>query len=184
MSSGQCYAEGLSYEQCASKKRAIITFEEPKVTNTMKTASEILQSHCHVFDLNNYDDQHPMPKSIQKCMKDAVRAMEEYANQSRWISVKDRLPEENVSVLVFIPGEDDHITTGMFDVSQKWVLLDEYRVPNEQVTYWHEMIEMPIDRSFVRSEKRSEDEDTMSFKIRELQKRNLELEHEIINLKS
>lgn len=45
-------------------------------------------------------------------------------------------PEYNVGVLVFIPGEDNHITSGMWDISKKWVLLDEYRTPECEVTHW------------------------------------------------
>lgn len=53
-----------------------------------------------------------------------------------WISVKDRLPDVNMGVLVFIPDEDNHITSGMWDVGKEWVLLDEYRVPECEVTHW------------------------------------------------
>ena len=62
---------------------------------------------------------------------------------SNWISVEERLPEKNMGVLVFIPMEDNHITSGMYDISEKWVLLDEYRVVGEgegmsecKVTHW------------------------------------------------
>lgn len=48
----------------------------------------------------------------------------------------DIKPEHNVGVLVFIPGEDNHITSGMWDISNEWVLLDEYRTPEEEVTHW------------------------------------------------
>lgn len=62
----------------------------------------------------------------------------EQDNQA-WIKSSDRLPTYNKGVLVFIPEEDNHITAGMYDVSNKWVLLDEYRQPQSQVTYWREM---------------------------------------------
>jgi hypothetical protein len=65
-----------------------------------------------------------------------------------WISVSDRMPETNSRVLVFIPEEDHHITTGMWDVSRKWVLLDEYRIPQSEVTYWMPMIMGPLDTSY------------------------------------
>ena len=55
--------------------------------------------------------------------------------EAKWISVKDQMPKTNKGVLVYIPVEDDHITSGMFDVSGTWVLLDEYR-PTENVTHW------------------------------------------------
>ena len=34
-------------------------------------------------------------------MQKVLEAMEEYANQSKWISVKDRLPESQINVIVF-----------------------------------------------------------------------------------
>jgi hypothetical protein len=92
-----------------------------------------------------------------------------------WISTKKRLPDYNVSVLVFIPEEDDHCTTGMYDVSEKWVLLDEYRIPKSDVTYWREMVDLPKDRTYTPSAHRPEEDDTMSAQIRTLQKENHEL---------
>lgn len=65
-----------------------------------------------------------------------------------WKKASEILPVENVSVFVFIPEEDNHVTTGMWDKSKKWVLLDDYRVPTAQVTYWHPMIELPMDREY------------------------------------
>src|SRR4051812_16476752 len=52
-----------------------------------------------------------------------------------WVKA-DTKPEHNAGVLVFIPGEDNHITSGMWDISNEWVLLDEYRTPEEEVTHW------------------------------------------------
>lgn len=57
-----------------------------------------------------------------------------------WHSVKEfGYPPKNKGVLVFIPEEDFHITSGMWDLDNKWVLLDEYRVPDCEVTHWMEM---------------------------------------------
>ncbi len=53
-------------------------------------------------------------------------------------------PEKNVSVLVFIPEEDNHITSGMWDVDNEWVLLDEDRVPVCEVTHWMPIPKKPI----------------------------------------
>lgn len=52
-------------------------------------------------------------------------------------------PEHNVGVLVFIPDEDNHITSGMWDIDNKWVLLDEYRVPECEVTHWMKLPVLP-----------------------------------------
>jgi len=60
-----------------------------------------------------------------------------------WISVEDAMPDYNVGVLVFIPEEDNHITSGMWDISDKWVLLDEYRKPECAITHWMRMPDEP-----------------------------------------
>jgi len=59
-----------------------------------------------------------------------------------WVKSETK-PEHNVGVLVFIPGEDNHITAGMWDVSEEWVLLDEYRTPEEEVTHWMPLPALP-----------------------------------------
>ncbi len=102
--------------------------------------------------------------------------------KNQWISVKDRLPEENVSVMVFIPEEDNHITAGMWDVSKKWVLLDEYRIPKSQVTYWASMIAEPEDKSYEPSEYRPDEMDTITYQMRELQRGNFKAEARIKEL--
>lgn len=63
----------------------------------------------------------------------------------QWIDAEKELPERNIGVLVFIPGEDDHITSGMYDVAGYWVLLDEYRKPDVDapVTHWMKMPPKP-----------------------------------------
>lgn len=61
-----------------------------------------------------------------------------------WMSVKENgYPPYNLGVLVFIPEEDYHITSGMWDISNKWVLLDEYREPECEVTHWMPVPNIP-----------------------------------------
>lgn len=60
-----------------------------------------------------------------------------------WHESEKGMPEYNRGCLVFIPDEDNHITAGMWDISNKWVLLDEYREPECQVTHWAYMPEGP-----------------------------------------
>lgn len=122
-----------------------------------------------------------MDKYINKVTPESVS--KEIPDFNGWISSKEQLPEYNVSVLVFIPEEDDHITTGMWDISNKWVLLDEYRVPKSQVTYWRKMVAAPADKAYIKSPYRPTEEDTMSFQIRELQKSKFVLESEVRELK-
>jgi hypothetical protein len=91
-----------------------------------------------------------------------------------WISSKERLPDFNRSVLVFIPEEDNHITVGMWDVSLKWVLLDEYRIPKSEVTYWTECPPEPVDKSYTPSKHHPDEMDTITYQIRELNKQVFE----------
>jgi hypothetical protein len=98
--------------------------------------------------------------------------------KTKWIKSSDQLPPENVGVLVFIPEEDNHCTTGMWDVSKVWVLLDEYRVPKSEVTYWAEMVNLPKDHSYTPAGPPDEFE-TMSETIARLQKEIYELKHRI-----
>lgn len=67
---------------------------------------------------------------------------ESAAGRAVWTTAETK-PEHNVGVLVFIPGEDNHITSGMWDIDNKWVLLDEYRTPEEEVTHWMALPSFP-----------------------------------------
>jgi len=66
------------------------------------------------------------------------------SDNNGWIEVTpETYPPKNKGVLVFIPDEDFHVTSGMWDVDNKWVLLDEYRVPECPVTHWMESPQIP-----------------------------------------
>lgn len=99
--------------------------------------------------------------------------MIQYTDPYGWIKCSERMPERNISVLVFIPEEDYHVTSGMWDVSHKWVLLDEYRVPQSEVTHWMPIPTRPLDTSYVPCKyvERSPDE-----LLRIAQKRSFDLE--------
>jgi hypothetical protein len=88
---------------------------------------------------------------------------------SGWVSSRERLPECNISVLVFIPEEDHHVTTGMWDISKKWVLLDEYRVPKSEVTYWRPMVDVPTDDEYTPGPTREPEGETTTYLLRALQ---------------
>ena len=54
-----------------------------------------------------------------------------------WFDASIQKPASNVAVLVYIPSEDEHITSGMIEDDGSWTLLDEYRdVAPELVTHW------------------------------------------------
>jgi hypothetical protein len=120
--------------------------------NTSKEA--ILKEHLKRDpELKNYSFENIMGTegSFNSWAKVALAAMEEYASsfkeqdtRPKWKSVKEHgYPEHNLGVLVFIPDEDFHITSGMWDVSNKWVLLDEYRKPDCEVTHYMDLPEIP-----------------------------------------
>lgn len=92
-----------------------------------------------------------------------------------WIKSSEQMPEYNVGVLVFIPEEDNHITAGMWDVSQKWVLLDEYRIPRSEVTYWMPIPQEPEDKSYDPFTSDPDEFDLATEKISKLQKDNYNL---------
>ena len=78
--------------------------------------------------------------------------MKQENNQDqKWISAEIK-PEYNLGVLVFIPEEDFHITSGMWDISNEWVLLDEYRKPECVVTHWMPMPDIPKEYKKKRNE--------------------------------
>lgn len=102
-----------------------------------------------------------------------------------WIKSSRRKPEQNVGVLVFIPEEDNHVTTGMWDVSNKWVLLDEYRIPKSEVTYWRPIdYVLPNDKTYKKSFESSDELGKMSDELRRLQKENYELKAYIDKFKT
>ena len=87
-----------------------------------------------IFDSNKATE-------IGNRLTQAIQAL----SQSEWVSVEDRLPKNNVGVLVFIPIEDNHITSGMYDYDNKWVLLDDYRLieDDKQITHWMPLPQQP-----------------------------------------
>lgn len=91
-----------------------------------------------------------------------------------WIKSSEQLPPYNVGVFVFIPEEDHHITAGMYDISDKWILLDEYRQPKSEVTYWCTMIEEPADKSYTPSFVHTDDLEKTADVIRKQNKRHLD----------
>lgn len=66
-----------------------------------------------------------------------------------WYCARTSKPKKNFGVMVFIPEEDNHQTSGMWDVSEKWVLLDEYRVPTSEVTAWRYLYDDPTNPEFL-----------------------------------
>ena len=106
-------------------------------------------------------------------MEKEIKAIDDllYERTYGWIKASDQKPPENVSVFVFIPEEDNHVTVGMWDVSKAWVLLDDYRIPRSQVTYWRPYnFELPKDKTYVKSFDSAEELETNDQTIRRLQK--------------
>jgi hypothetical protein len=67
---------------------------------------------------------------------------------SEWINTKDRLPELNVKVLVYLgpfkeisfAWRDNCQTTEYYD---RWITIGDYMYPDELVTHWMNLPEKP-----------------------------------------
>ncbi len=83
--------------------------------------------------------------------KDMAEDIEVYANQSKWISVKDELPEENDSVLVY---NGNFIAIGYYEknfkieddqsisaIPRKWKYND--LILDWEITHWQPLPESP-----------------------------------------
>lgn len=126
---------------------------------------------------HNHDYDDPNARRFSK--RDPVVTTPDPDLDNGWVKSSRHKPQENVGVLVFIPEEDNHVTTGMWDVSKKWVLLDDYRVPKSEVTYWRPIdYQLPNDKTYKKCRVDLEEE-TISKTIRDLQKRVFELETQI-----
>lgn len=65
---------------------------------------------------------------------------------TEWVSVKERLPEDDERVLIFLPSETwtTHVKTGRFVHSYKtWFIGDMNSVGGSQPTHWMPLPELP-----------------------------------------
>lgn len=67
-----------------------------------------------------------------------------------WYCARTTKPPYNVGIIVFIPEESNHQTSGMWDVDKQWVLLDENRIPTSEVTGWQYLLKEPTDPEFLK----------------------------------
>lgn len=81
--------------------------------------------------------------ALQSEMDYIIKIVNEDFAEWNKIEYPEDYPPKNLGVLVFIPDEDNHITAGMWDVDNKWVLLDEYRVPECKITHWRHLPKKP-----------------------------------------
>jgi len=110
-------------------------------------------------------------KSLINYLGECLQSIGRFQSKISWRNAKQEKPECLVSVLVFIPEEDEHITVGMWDISKCWVLLDEYRKPISEVTHWMPLpMDKPSDVHYTPTT-RTEDEENTSGIIRTLQER-------------
>ena len=76
--------------------------------------------------------------SLEQALQRQVAILKKKLEQYEWHEVsKGNYPEYQLGVIVYVP-EEDHITSGMWDVSRKWILLDDYRKPEGlfPVSHW------------------------------------------------
>lgn len=107
-----------------------------------------------IEQLAAYEDTGLEPEEVQRLKEelktaksnaDAMGDMYKAAERSNsWISVKDGLPEEFVSVLIHIPGECPLPTVceGFLSPDKKWTSLHAYFAMHE-VTHWRPLPDPP-----------------------------------------
>lgn len=103
---------------------------------------EALEKIAKQIKVNEHDGTAMFPELVRECKERVQIARDALAQYNAvepepWKSVeKDGYPEYNRGLIVCIPDEDYHITSGMWDRDNKWVLLDDYRVPDCPVTHY------------------------------------------------
>lgn len=103
----------------------------------------------------NYTSQELAIEFALEFYQDANRYTHNYwvvKKDNGWYCARTTKPPYNEGVIVFIPEESGHQTTGMWDESKKWVLLDDYRIPTSEVTAWRPMFENPTHPDFLKYE--------------------------------
>lgn len=107
----------------------------------MKTKEDILQQFLGLHAEDPITEMDEFQKSA------AYDAMDQYAaqvleNQDPWISVKDRLPEKGIRVLVW-EGTITWEAYIDFDGKWKWSHVDGDLHPTDHITHWTSMPEPP-----------------------------------------
>ena len=98
------------------------------------------------YNLLNREDKEAVDIAFVALMKQEefeskLRALE----SSGWISVEDRLPEENQRVILYIPRvmEGGNVRTGWLEPIKMWYTDSRDRLFYKQVTHWMPMPEPP-----------------------------------------
>jgi len=105
-----------------------------------KTVEEILKSNN--IEIGRFKKDNPM------LYHNLLKAMEQYGNlryeegKPKWISVKERLPENDKMVLIF--DDKDNLDFGIYD--QRWIAyFNIYRnIKSWEVTHWMPLPESPV----------------------------------------
>lgn len=86
----------------------------------------------------------PNSKMINDALDFAIAAIREQ-EQRRWIPVAERLPQNYISVLVYLPGEKPLPTVheAYIGGDGEWHSSVVYGVENEDVTHWMPLPEPP-----------------------------------------
>lgn len=96
----------------------------------MRTAIEILSNHLF-YTVEELQERLKTNVVLER----TLRAMEEYAGQSRWISVEDRLPEEGGDYLVITHNTGNNIGPERFIEIDVW--FGEWDNEGSEVGYHH-----------------------------------------------
>lgn len=103
--------------------------------------NEIEQSALEYAD-QNWEKPY-YSSSVPNAAKDSFMAGAKWAlEQSQWILTEEKMPNECLPVLVFIP-EQDHINTAVYEKTEGWYATYEGISITSPVTHWMPLPEPP-----------------------------------------
>lgn len=114
------------------------TPEEIKKGLDVCSRSDAIAEHDECEGCPYYNNEDQILCGINTMMKDSIDYIEQLEKNTKWISVKDRMPEDFKTVIVL----RDDLPGGLVDVT--WVIAGLWGVPKGvNVTHWMPMPEPP-----------------------------------------
>lgn len=87
-----------------------------------------------------YECKYSIPYIIDIATEMIENIEKRHIDSSNWISVKDRLPEDNVEVLAYNSRKNEIVVSAYDNKSEKWYCELLY---NAKITYWQSLPKLP-----------------------------------------